>query len=125
MRATALVCIALVLSLAAQAADPVEQARRDLAGRLDVAVDAVEFVSLSEVQWPDSSLGCPQPGMGYRQVITDGQRLLLRAEGALFSYHAGRDGVFFYCAKPAAREPPTPRHLTLSTAIEAAHRRSA
>ncbi len=115
MRAPSLASIALAVSIATQAGDPVEQARRDLAGRLQLDVDAVTVVSLNEVAWPDTSLGCPQPGMSYGQVITGGRRLLLRAGDGLYAYHAGGDGEFFFCAKPAGSIPPAIDHLTRFT----------
>ncbi len=32
------------------------------------------------VTWPDSSLGCPQPGIQYLQVLTPGYRIELRGD---------------------------------------------
>ena len=47
-------------------------AAADLAERLGVLIDDVTVVSHEEVDWPDGSLGCPQPDMSYRQVIVNG-----------------------------------------------------
>jgi hypothetical protein len=79
---------------------PLEQARADLAERLGVAVDDVTVVSSEEVTWPDSSLGCPQPGMMYAQVLTDGSRMLLSAGGRTYEYHSGGQGAPFLCETP-------------------------
>ncbi|WP_143465887.1 hypothetical protein [Kribbella sp. ALI-6-A] len=78
----------------------VEQAKADLAGRLGVPVEQVTVVSTEEVTWPDSSLGCPQPGMNYAQVLTEGTRTILSADGRQYSYHSGPRRPPFLCENP-------------------------
>jgi len=78
----------------------VDQAVRDLAGRLDVDEDAVTVVSADAVSWGDTSLGCPQPGMRYAQVVTDGTRIVLEHDGATYAYHSGGDRSPFLCEEP-------------------------
>jgi hypothetical protein len=82
--------------------DPVEQAKADLAERLGVPVDEITLVSTEEVTWPDSSLGCPQPGMMYAQVLTSGTRTTLAAGGKQYSYHSGGQRPPFLCETPQA-----------------------
>ena len=79
---------------------PLEQAKADLAERLGVPVDDVTVVSSEEVTWPDSSLGCPQPGMMYAQVLTEGSRILLSAGGRTYEYHSGGQRAPFLCETP-------------------------
>ena len=74
------------------------QARDDLAGRLNVRPDQIKSVSAEPLMWPDTSLGCPQPGMMYAQVVTPGYRILLEHEGREYDYHAGRGRVLL-CEK--------------------------
>lgn len=83
----------------------VEQARGDLTQRTGIAADQIVISSVQAVTWPDSSLGCPQPGMAYAQVLTPGYLILLEAGGEVYEYHAGRNSSAFYCADP---EPPVP-----------------
>jgi hypothetical protein len=59
----------------------------DLAGQLDIAAEAITVRSVEAVEWPDSSLGCPGPGMMYAQVITPGYRIVLEANGQSYAYH--------------------------------------
>src|SRR5262245_20683020 len=66
----------------------VKLARDDLAGRLGVDVGQIEVVEARAVTWPDGSLGCPQPGMAYPQVLVDGLLIRLRAQGRLYAYTA-------------------------------------
>ncbi len=78
----------------------VEQARADLAGRLGVPEAAITVVSAKPVTWPDSSLGCPQPGMAYLQVLTDGSRILLEHADRQYAYHSGgRSPAPFLCER--------------------------
>ncbi len=56
----------------AKAEQAIRLAREDLARRLGLAPEAIRLVSVEAVEWSDASLGCPQPGMMYAQVITPG-----------------------------------------------------
>lgn len=62
-------------------------ARADLAAELDVDADAIEVTDVEAVQWSDTSLGCPQPGMMYAQVITPGYRMTLEVDGQEYIFH--------------------------------------
>ena len=61
----------------------------DLAERLSIDASLITVVLVEEVVWGDSSLGCPQPGMSYTQVLTDGMRIVLEANGQLYDYRSG------------------------------------
>ncbi len=78
----------------------VGQARQDLAARLNVPVEKIEFLSFEEVIWPDGSLGCPKPGMAYIQIMVEGYRILLRYEGQVYAYHGGGNRPPFLCQNP-------------------------
>jgi hypothetical protein len=75
----------------------VEQARQDLANELEVDAGAVTLVQVQQVDWPDSSLGCPQPGGTYLQVITPGYRIELDAQGRRYMYHTDRQTTLVRC----------------------------
>lgn len=62
-------------------------ASQDLSQRLDVDVSQVKVVQIETVEWPDSSLGCPQPGFDYLMVITPGYLIVLEAGGQQYQYH--------------------------------------
>lgn len=82
----------------------VKTAVSDLADRLSMDPTAIVVVSVDEVTWPDPSLGCPVPGMRYRQIPVDGYRILLRAAGETFAYHGDGSRGPFLCQHP----PPRP-----------------
>lgn len=75
----------------------VDIAVADLAQRLGVDAGQITVESATLKQWPDSSLGCPQPGMQYAQVLTDGALIVLAADGKTYKYHAGGSRPPFYC----------------------------
>ena len=71
----------------------------DLATKLKIAPEKIQVVSVEEVDWPDTSMGCPQPGMFYAQVIVQGYRIVLAAEGKQVVYHADRHEHVGTCPK--------------------------
>lgn len=78
----------------------VDQATGDLADRLDVEPASITVVSAEAVSWGDTSLGCPQPGMRYAQVVTDGTKIVLEHDGTEYAYHSGGDRSPFLCEEP-------------------------
>ncbi len=79
---------------------PVAEARADLASRLGIELDQIEVLEFLEVTWPDTSIGCPQPGMMYAQRVVNGSRIVLQARGREHHYHIGGGRGPFYCANP-------------------------
>lgn len=85
----------------------------DLAQRLSIPEALITVLEVRAVAWPDASLGCPQPGMEYAQVIQPGRLMRLEAGGRVYAYHAGRSGRPFLCEQagkppPDAFAPPAP-----------------
>lgn len=71
---------------------------KDLAMRLNVAESEIKIVKVENVDWPDPSLGLPEPGRFYAQVITPGQRILLSYAGKTYEYRAG-SGLLKYAGE--------------------------
>jgi len=91
-----------------QASDPsttpwVEQAVADLAARLNAPISEIEVVSSEAVMWSDGSLGCPQPGMAYIQILIEGYRIQLKQAGRIYEYHGSNDHAPGLCENP---QPP-------------------
>ena len=84
-----------LLVLLGMAAEPdakaaaVTRAREELAKALEVKADALALEKAEAVDWPDASLGCPEPGHMYAQVITPGYRVLLKRGDARHEVHVG------------------------------------
>jgi len=66
-----------------------ERAQEALADWLGISSEEIAVVEVEEVEWPDTSLGCPQPGMVYAQVIVPGWRVVMRVNDKVYEYHAG------------------------------------
>ena len=73
------------------------QAKEDLAHRLSMPIDRIQVLEARSVVWPDASLGCPQPGMRYKQVPVDGVLIRLKTDGQVYEYHGGGGRGLFLC----------------------------
>ncbi len=77
----------------------IDEAKSDLAQRLEIPIHQIILVEAKEVVWPDSSLGCPQPGMVYKQVPEDGALIILQVSDKNYEYHIGGNRGVFLCEK--------------------------
>lgn len=77
----------------------VDRAASALASELRIPRDQVLVLRVDAVEWPDSSLGCPEPGKAYLQVITPGYRAILSAGGREYEYHTNRTDMVVRCPK--------------------------
>ncbi len=64
---------------------------------LGVPPESVQVITMESRDWPDSSLGCPQPDMLYAQVITPGYLVLVEVSGERIEYHADELGTVVRC----------------------------
>jgi hypothetical protein len=71
-----------------------------LAADLKIPKDTITVESVTEVDWRNSSLGCPKPGMAYLDVITSGHKVTLRANGQVYNVHEA-DNKAFVCKLPS------------------------
>lgn len=85
--------------------DLIKKAKEDLAIRLSVSVEEISVKEAVKVIWRDSSLGCPQIGMLYAQVLTPGYLILLEYADKDYEYHAADGPNIIYCTNPT---PPLP-----------------
>ena len=82
------------------AAPLVALARADLAAHLGADAGQIALLSVEAVEWRDSSLGCPQPGMMYAQVITPGYRVVLGVGSQTYEYHTSTRTSVVLCETP-------------------------
>ena len=92
----------------ANATAPAEIAKADLARRRAINPDTIRVVEVRDVVWPDPGLGCPQPGMAYKQVPVDGLLIRLESGGQIFEYHSGGNKAPFLCEQSTGGAKPTP-----------------
>jgi len=80
-----------------EAQSPIDLAKNDLAERLGISEKQIEVVDVAKTTWPDASLGCPKLGVLYIQVVTDGYRILLDANGTIYEYHTDTGEQVLLC----------------------------
>jgi len=80
----------------------------DLAERLEISVKEISIIQARAVEWNDGSLGCPQPGLMYIQVITPGFRVVLLAKDQMFDYHTDTKAQFILCNPDGVIDDPLP-----------------
>ena len=68
-------------------------AKLDLALKTGADIEKMDADSVEEFDFADASLGVPEPGVAYTQVITPGYIIILNAEGATYEYHASGERV--------------------------------
>ncbi len=66
----------------------VDIAKQDLSELLNIPVENIQLVKAEAVEWPDTSLGYPEKGMMYAQVITPGFKIILKAGDKIYEYHS-------------------------------------
>jgi hypothetical protein len=71
----------------------------DAATRSGVDRGNLQVPRMELAEWPDSGLGCPQPGQLYIQVITPGWLIEVQGGGKIFEYHTDGDERFVLCAE--------------------------
>jgi len=87
----------------------VMQAKEDLAQRLNVTPEEIEVVEVQAVTWGDTSMGCPQPDMRYKQVPQDGLLIKLKVEEQVYEYHSGGSREPFLCEQTIRVKPTIPK----------------
>jgi hypothetical protein len=71
----------------------------DVAIRMAVPEKDVKVISVLSTEFRDASLGCPQPGYDYTDVITPGYIIKLDAAGMTCVYHTDEtNSIAFYIA---------------------------
>jgi hypothetical protein len=64
------------------------------------------IVRAESVVWNDGSLGCPEPGMMYTQMLVNGYWVVIEAAGKTYDYRVGSGGSFRLCP-PGQGHPPS------------------
>lgn len=69
----------------------------DLSEKTGLPADEIRLISIESVEWSDTSLGCPQEGFMYAQVITPGYLIVLEAQGQQYEYHTNQTDQVILC----------------------------
>ncbi len=77
---------------------PTQAAIAALSAALNVPPESIAVVDTPlPVQWSDTSLGCPQPGQDYAQVVTPGYLFTLAVGDATYNVHTDLTGTAVVC----------------------------
>ena len=87
-----------------------ELSKADLAQRLEITPDAVTITDIEATEFPDASLGVPEPGQTYAQVVTPGYIIKMTVGGQTYQYHVADQRVV---AVPSPEEEPPPGDITI------------
>ena len=79
--------------------DVVRAALAQAATDLGVAPGQLAIIAVEARDWPDSSLGCPQPGRAYAQIVTPGYRVIVQANGREYDYRTNRTTMIVRCTQ--------------------------
>ena len=107
--------------------DQIYTALADLSARAgrNLTLSDLSGWSWTQTNYPDSSLGCPQSGLGYLQMITPGYRFIFEYNGATFDYRVSADNnTVIRCSGPetvpAAPAQPAPTPIPTAASVPAA-----
>lgn len=70
-----------------EAAAAVDAATQAAVTHLGVSPDQLQVRQVQAQQWPDSSLGCPEPGQQYSQIVTPGFLVMITSGPHELEYH--------------------------------------
>ncbi len=104
----------------------VDAALQDLSQKLGrpLTRGSVDTWTWEQIDFGDASLGCPQPGQSYAQVVTRGYKIVFTVKGTVYDYRATNDGkVLFQCAAgsgaPTGQATDTPTQPAAPTGAAA------
>jgi hypothetical protein len=80
----------------------------DAARRFQVAESAVVLSRAEQVTWNDGSLGCPQPGQMYTQMLVSGYRIVASTSEGQMEYHTDAHGFAVTCGGGPVRDSGQP-----------------
>jgi len=80
--------------------------KEKLAQHLDLEESQIEIVKTEKVDWPDASLGAPEEGMMYAQVITPGYKITMMTGSVLYEAHTDEQGKQVVLVKEGERLKP-------------------
>ncbi len=82
----------------------VSLAKQRLAEKFQLDPQEFRLFSILPMSWPDSSLGCPQPGVLYQPVVTPGYQMVFEGGGQTYVVHSDQSDYVVICAFQAPTE---------------------
>lgn len=82
----------------------VSSAAAALAADLGIGMADISHVSTMPTEWSDTSLGCPQPGQAYAQIVTPGYIISLMVNTNTYEVHTDQSGTAVVCTATASAD---------------------
>lgn len=95
-------------SPAVASAPYVKAALEDAARHTGRPLEELKVIAVTPVTWSDGSLGCPEAGLMYPQMLVPGFRITIEAAGQQLDYHASKLGAVVLCPPERAVKPAAP-----------------
>ena len=83
-----------------------ESILKEAAAQAKVDRDQLVIARAQSVVWSDGSLGCPEPGMMYTQILVNGYWVIIEAGSKQYDFRVGSGGSFRLCP-PGQGQPPS------------------
>lgn len=80
-------------------AELLERVLADAASRTGLPRAQVNVTNAVRQSWNDGALGCPEPGMVYVQVVSEGYQIMVSAGDQILDYRTSDRGVLKVCGK--------------------------
>ena len=80
--------------------DLLDKIYADLEGHSGASRSEFNLLVAESVEWPDGSLGCPEPGQMYTQALVNGYRIVIGVADQKYDYRASEKGFFKLCPGP-------------------------
>jgi len=90
------------LPLDSAPAELVAEAITRLTEKIGLNPNEIKLFSVTAVEWPDASLGCPIGGQQYAPVVTPGYQIQLQAGEEIYTFHTDTGSQVRLCSV----EPP-------------------
>lgn len=92
--------------------DILESIKQGIADKLSVPIEDITIIDQKQVGWSDTSLGNPQPGFAYAQVLVDGYKITVQVgdDKHVSEFYAipgfGEDQLYVVGSNPIHGQPP-------------------
>lgn len=83
-----------------------DEVRKRLGASTGVDPESFEVARAEQHEWPDGSLGCPQPDLVYPQRPTRGYWIVLRDARREYDYRVSESGMIVRCEAMSLENPP-------------------
>lgn len=87
------------VNIPAEAQAVVDLVLQDAALQLGAEPASLQITAIEAVEWPDSSLGCPEDGGVYAPVISPGYQITITDGTSTLAFHTGPNDVIVLCAE--------------------------